>query len=744
MRNGMMKKCLTLAMIATSLLLVNCGHDDDLRWYSEQEKLSNAIEKLEIDSIDPQQDWQMTNVLTANVTAALGLDETYTIAIYDNNPLFYDDVVYYAQTKVDDGATVTLTFDAPSADSVFYVALFDSKYRRLVQAARMHDKVLDVVFGEQPEAASRITRATESDADAAGYVKTLSDFLNPVYTKVNDWDQLPTVEAITLAEMKNYTAIDDNIVGTYFLQRNLQSPAYNNAGQPIHYGDHKHYRVPANVELRQAFSTSGSNAVNGLVLYIEGKVHLVGTNSLNDITLVVADGGEIILDAAENHFSGYGRFVVCPGGKITGIDNAAFNVNNGGWCYNAGTIDYQGTLNLNGSRFYNNNSVHVDILMGTSGGTHFTNFGHIKARTNAMQADAYNQNIVNGCYIQFTENAGVGGITMLKNSRLDVGGQLYITGNGLYGAARNEMHDASIIQAGSIKANAATFYGPTRGREAAIIKTGAVYANNDSDLKTAYNVYMDWNTHEFYYGYGAQIGADNSYMQGLVRNIGHWSSEDNSTITIPHGDCTGAGYHDTSALPDATVPGTPAVWTYAFEDTPLGDYDMNDVVIRASNHYDKDTKTMDDSKLDITLFCAGAALNLKVYLGQQVLFGGLEVHRFFGQREGALINTGLDPDVDFITVTMNKPQGFSFADADFWIDSPKVLGGVHIAKAGQDPHGIAVPADWNWPLEYVCIKDAYPNFVDFALDASTTDEAVKGWYKQTATNPVAGKVYTRK
>jgi hypothetical protein len=218
-----------------------------------------------------------------------------------------------------------------------------------------------------------------------------------------------------------------------------------------------------------------------------------------------------------------------------------------------------------------------------------------------------------------------------------------------------------------------------------------------------------------------------------------------ANVQIPSSDgfklgetgCT-PGYNGT---PQPQTENRPAVWTYAYEDTPLGDYDMNDVVLKVSYHYDEDTKTVDKNYLDIVLCCTGATLNLKAYLGERELFGGMEVHQFFNQKTGTMVNTGHGPDMEVVSSTLKTPSGFSFADADFWIDSPLVPGGVHIAKKGQDPHGIAVPADWEWPAEYVCIKDAYPNFVEFAKDAATTDETVKGWYKKTDTNPVEDKIY---
>lgn len=729
-----MERILRYSMAALAMtLFVGCSHDMEYSQPSKEQVQKNVAEKLGIE-IDPNQNWNASTAITANVSVNLGLDQEYTLVIYDKNPLFEDDVFYYAKTVVKEGDTATLKLDVPSADSVFYAAVFDSKYRRLVQSAYREDSVLTMNFGTAASE-SRSNRAAENDADAAPYAKTLNDYLNP--TGVESWK---TVQQISIAQMKNYTVIDDDIVGSKFEGRSLQNPTYP-GGVRTEYGDLQHYRVPANVELRQSFNTNGySNTYNGLVLYIEGKVHLVGSNSLNDITLVVAEGGEIILDASENHFSGTGRFVVCPGGKITGVHGATFNVNNGGWCYNAGTIDYNGTLNLNGSHFYNNNTVNVDVLMGTSQSTYFVNFGHITARTNAMQADAYNQNIVNGCYMKFTGNAGVGGLTMLKNSRLDVGGQLYITGNGLWGGFRNELHHLSLITAGSIKANGATLYGPTAYNEFAVVKVGSVYANNDTDLQTADNLYMDWNSANFYMHDGTKIDQNfynYYYMRGMVNRISKWTNEDNSTFTIPRGDCTGNGYHDTSEVPSQVIPGEPAVWTYAFEDTPLGDYDMNDVVIKVSENAE------DATRLDITLCCTGAANNLTVYLDDMVLFAGSgkEVHQVFGQAAGKFINTVNDGiKVDPITETIRKPANFSFETADFWIKSPS--GDVHVAKQGEDPHGIVVPGNWRWPREFQCIKDAYPNFIEFAKDASTTDDNIKKWYETSNGNPVEEYIYT--
>ncbi len=179
----------------------------------------------------------------------------------------------------------------------------------------------------------------------------------------------------------------------------------------------------------------------------------------------------------------------------------------------------------------------------------------------------------------------------------------------------------------------------------------------------------------------------------------------------------------------------PQVWSYVFEDTPRGDYDMNDAVIQVKEN------TADANKIDVTLCCAGASFDLRVYMGDSLLFNaaGAEVHKVFGQKSGSLINTGKDADVDVVTTTIAKPANFSYTGADFWLDSPAVLGGVHIAQKGKDPHGMVIPCKWAWPKEYVCISLAYPAFPKFAKDASTTDSAVKAWYK----TPNPSKIYTK-
>jgi hypothetical protein len=182
----------------------------------------------------------------------------------------------------------------------------------------------------------------------------------------------------------------------------------------------------------------------------------------------------------------------------------------------------------------------------------------------------------------------------------------------------------------------------------------------------------------------------------------------------------------------------PAVYSYAFEDSWHADYDMNDVVIKVKQNRD------DESKIDITLCCTGASYNLYVFLGEEPLFGGVEVHSLLKGNAGLFINTGDAFSSDKfqngtpITTTIPWPTDKSNANTplgslDIWIKSPEK--NIHVAEPGEDPHGVVIPFDWKWPTEWTSIKTAYPDFVNFAKDQSQATD----WYNNPSETP--GLIY---
>jgi hypothetical protein len=186
------------------------------------------------------------------------------------------------------------------------------------------------------------------------------------------------------------------------------------------------------------------------------------------------------------------------------------------------------------------------------------------------------------------------------------------------------------------------------------------------------------------------------------------------------------------------APLTPLFWTYAWEDSELGDFDMNDCVIRVCENAD------DASKLDITLLAVGAKRDLKVYFAaNDVDVFGRELHDVLGIARGQMTNTN-QKDVNPVTVTVAKPAGFDFQTNAFKLQTKRFedeMAGyeneytfVMLPTKGQDPHAIVIPGNWAWPKERVAITQAYPKFSQWAKDV--TDMNAQDWYLYPAEKKV--------
>jgi LruC domain-containing protein len=57
---------------------------------------------------------------------------------------------------------------------------------------------------------------------------------------------------------------------------------------------------------------------------------------------------------------------------------------------------------------------------------------------------------------------------------------------------------------------------------------------------------------------------------------------------------------------------------------------------------------------------------------------------------------------------------------------------VYLSKVGEDPHGIMIPYDFKYPLERVCIKNAYEKFNEWGVNRISSTN----WYKYFKDNLV--------
>ena len=170
------------------------------------------------------------------------------------------------------------------------------------------------------------------------------------------------------------------------------------------------------------------------------------------------------------------------------------------------------------------------------------------------------------------------------------------------------------------------------------------------------------------------------------------------------------------------------VYTFCFEDRDLGDYDMNDVVIKAER--------LNISQVKYTVVACGAydELYLRNINGQK-LNTTTEIHALFGENNlSTFINTqnnNYEPVSEIVTVDPT----FSFTDfsKQIYIRNETQGYDVKMAQKGEDPHGIMIPCDFKYPKEKVCIKDAYEGFNSWGKNNDVTSN---GWYL----TPIEGKV----
>ena len=170
-------------------------------------------------------------------------------------------------------------------------------------------------------------------------------------------------------------------------------------------------------------------------------------------------------------------------------------------------------------------------------------------------------------------------------------------------------------------------------------------------------------------------------------------------------------------------------YTFCFEDTQKGDYDLNDVVIKA--------KRINDTTVEYSIVACGAYDELFIKnVNAGVIQDNVEIHSLFGVAQKQFVNTqnGAEKRAA-ITAQKTVSKSFSFLDSEnqpYIYDKTTGLT-IKLSTKGQDPHGIMIPFEFKYPTEKTCIKDAYKQFNNWGANPVN----YTNWY----TKPVSGKVF---
>ena len=170
-------------------------------------------------------------------------------------------------------------------------------------------------------------------------------------------------------------------------------------------------------------------------------------------------------------------------------------------------------------------------------------------------------------------------------------------------------------------------------------------------------------------------------------------------------------------------------YTYCFEDRQNGDYDMNDVVIKA--------KRIDETHIMYSLEACGAHDELYLRnINGKVLNGNVEIHQLFNVSTETFVNTEKGKRISPVQETIVVHPNFSLANPDqqVYIYNKTTNKNIFLSNTGDpDPHAIVIPYDYLYPLERDNISKAYQDFVNWAK----TRESHHSWYVDPK-----GEVYT--
>ena len=502
-----------------------------------------------------------------------------------------------------------------------------------------------------------------------------------------------------------------------------------------------------------------------------------------DGMVIVGPKGELEVNGTLN-MNNLARLIILPGGKLTGT--GLVNVNNGTITHdsswkeivenapedqsgvNYGTISVK-QFNENYGTFFNYGTITSDVLQGGAKESTFVNHGTVKVGKACGNGDlAANLIIKNNCRFEVTGRLGFkifqnganayakagslqssdaeGGENLTSYIALDEGSRFEITGN----ARLNNTSvigptsgDYAYVEFGNLdQYNRGTDYG-TAACEHPIINNINLYVGGFTSDNEKNNLEFGFNEAGVTTGTHTGNDAGNLLTAAKAFNTAATEESDCAPAFTPGGDDGGDddggddGGDDDGGDDDGGDDGDVyPIYSYAFEDTKICDYDMNDVVLKVQETA--------DNKINLTLVASGATLDLNIRLYDYdatrtstaanfygdnyttLQYNGKdEVHDMLGVARGTMTNTGIYTAKP-ITITIpkgsHKPEALRLA-----IYAPTKGTEMRLSHTGEPPYGIIVPGNWSWPCEFVNIKKAYG---ETSAAGSEADKSFENWSKK--------------
>ncbi len=714
-----MKKTLFKSVLCATLFvgaLTSCNDVEDL--YNPELVREQAKKALGLD-IAADQDWNMTSVVTANVTLNEDALSDYSFRIYSGNPINDAKAVvladYPVKTDAQGKASASFKFEMPSYLNYVYVARVDNHGRRLIGLSKIQNGAISKAFGESSSVST----------------KAVTDYAFPTinfpYTEAE-------VETL-LADAYNLTQGLSNSDGFNGMAEETGKTVAKIAGEG----------VVCNFANR--FDDGGSNKL----IIADGATWEIPDNGgilqIRDVDIIVANGGTLKF-TGKLQLTGSTRLIVMEGGVVdnttsVALSNGEYSINVDGTggghtaIYNAGTIDANYIYANQGAALYNTETgvwkTKTTHCAGGNGWENFINWGKIES--DAITSNGDQGTLYNACLIRASKLT-VDQLSVNANSAIEVP---IIDCNSIY------MRENSIVRATTVAPSqkiSVNYIGQEGGK--ALFSAETWELKDSPNNIDSNNVYIEMETFKI----NGQTAIDQpwDYVNQIYKQcfpngkypIGEApliiSSE--AASSIENADCVGQGNTPKDEVIEELL-GSSNI--YAFEDMSIngGDYDMNDVVLECTK--------LENNQISIKLIAAGATKKVYAFFRDTRsnaepinLFG--EVHEAFGQQSGVIINTGVDVNnLAPVERIIDVAEGFLFSQhGDIYIVDYQNRE-AHISKftngfqPGDAPYGILVPITWKYPKEWVKITTAYPEFAAWAGG----DDTASGWY----THPSSSNVY---
>ena len=163
-----------------------------------------------------------------------------------------------------------------------------------------------------------------------------------------------------------------------------------------------------------------------------------------------------------------------------------------------------------------------------------------------------------------------------------------------------------------------------------------------------------------------------------------------------------------------------AAYTMCFEDRPImADYDMNDVVLQATR--------IDNTTIMISLIACGAHDEVHLHNTFTKTLENRDIHEIFNiSGDQPYANTqigGISKPAMSESINIGNKSIEEYLSG-IYIENKTTGEIIGLPKKGEAPNAIIVPLNFSYPMEGQSIKDAYPEFLEWAQDKNTN----KDWY----------------